>query len=107
MVQANRNLTLRCEVTAQPNATFAEIARLGPGEERTVVANVSNTNQARTFAVEYAFTANFGDDDGAMFQCLAENAKGRVTANATVIVQGVLYNATCACGVIQCTSISN
>ena len=86
-----RMLTLMCTVTAQPVATFAEIARFMANGERVVVESVNNTEGEREFPVMYQFTANFGNDDGAIFQCLAANANGNATRNTTITVQGELY----------------
>ena len=81
-------------VTAQPVATFVEIARFN-GNERVVLENVTNTDMMREFSVTYQFNVAFKNDDGVIFQCLAINANGNATANATLVVQGELY--------IECT----
>ena len=85
-------LTLVCMVNAQPLATFAQIARF-MGNESLVPKTVNyNTDMMREFNVTYQFTANFNNDDGAVFQCFAVNANGNATRNATITVQGELYN---------------
>ena len=96
-VMTGQMLTLVCMVNAQPLATFAQIARF-MGNESLVPKTVNNnTDMMREFNVTYQFTANFNDDDGAVFQCFAVNANGNATRNATVTVQGGHYK------IIACT----
>ena len=85
------SVTLMCTVTAQPNATFGEIARIQGNGERIVMSRLNNTDGNTMFTVRYMFTAMFSEDDGAVFQCLAENDNGPQDANITVTVQGELY----------------
>ena len=95
-VQTQRSFTLRCVVTAQPVATFAQIARF-VGNETVVLETVNNTDMMREFSVTNTSTADFNEDDGAVFECLAVNANGNATRNATITVQGELYK------IIACT----
>ena len=83
--------TLTCTVTAQPVATFAEIVRFTSTGERMVVANDSNVAGDMEFRLRHPFTAQFPEDDGALFQCRAENANGPDSVNVTIMVQGELY----------------
>ena len=77
-------------VAAQPVATFAQIARF-VGNEMVVLETVNNTDMLREFSVTNTSTADFNEDDGAVFECLAVNANGNATTNATITVQGELY----------------
>ena len=85
------SVTLMCTVTAQPNATFGEIARIQKNRDRIVLSRLNNTDGNTMFTIRYMFTAMFPADDGAIFQCLAENDNGPQDANITLTVQGELY----------------
>ena len=82
-------MLLTCNITSiQPVVTSSQIVRIMANGDEAVVAN-GTFSMTRTLQVSYMLNnVTFPEDDGAVFQCQANDTKELRVQNVTIIVQG-------------------